>query len=86
MTNKVFCPLPWIGYSIRNNGDVRICCHANQGPTKGILLKDNNSSFTYQDVINETRNSKTLKDVRLHMLDGKWHPECIRCMREYNSG
>ena len=81
-----FCPLPWIGYSIRCNGIGRICCHANQGPTRGILLKEDNTSFKYNDSIDESRNSKTLKSVRASLLNGKWHPECIRCMREFNSG
>lgn len=84
--SDVFCPLPWIGYSIRSNGIVRICCHANQGPNKGILLKEDDTSFKYNDIIDESRNSKTLKSVRLSILNGKWHPECVRCMREFNSG
>lgn len=84
--SDTFCPLPWIGYSIRSNGSVRICCHANQGPTRGILLKENNTSFRYNDSIDDSRNSKTLKNVRLSLLNKKWHPECVRCMREFNSG
>lgn len=84
--NDSFCPLPWLGYSIRNNGDIRVCCHANQGPTRGILLKDNDEPFRYNDSIEETRNSKMLKDVRCMILNGEWHPECIRCEREFKSG
>ena len=84
--SDTFCPLPWIGYSIRSNGIVRICCHANQGPNRGILLKEDNTSFKYNDSIDESRNSKTLKGVRLSLLNGKWHSECVRCMREFNSG
>jgi hypothetical protein len=30
--------LPWVGYSIRNNGNVRICYHANQKRKKGYDL------------------------------------------------
>lgn len=83
--SDTFCPLPWLGYAIRNNGDLRVCCHANQGPNRGILFKDDDTSFRYNDSIDESRNSKTLKDIRLTMLQNKWHPECIRCEREYNS-
>jgi len=84
--SNIFCPLPWIGYSIRSNGAIRVCCHANQGPNKGILLKRDNTYFKYNDSIDESRNSETLKDVRLSILNEEWHSECIRCMREFNSG
>lgn len=84
--SDTFCPLPWIGYSIRCNGIVRICCHANQGPNRGVLLKEDNTSFKYNDSIDKSRNSERLKDVRLSILNRKWHPECVRCMREFNSG
>ena len=84
--SDTFCPIPWISYAIRGNGNVRICCHSNQSPTRGILLKEDGTSFKYNDSIDESRNSKTLKSVRLSLLNGKWHSECVRCMREFNSG
>ncbi len=84
--NNVFCPVPWIGYGIRNNGIVRMCCHANQSPDKGILLKEDGTSFKYNDSIDESRNSKTLKDVRISILNEKWPLDCLRCMKEFNSG
>jgi len=84
--SEIFCPLPWLGYAIRNNGDIRVCCHANQGPTRGILLKNDASPFRYNDSIDETRNSEMLKDIRRTILSGKWHSECIRCEREFKSG
>ena len=36
MSTKTFCPLPWNSISTRNNGDLRVCCHANSlGPNRG---------------------------------------------------
>jgi len=82
---KFFCSLPWINYSTRSNGYVRVCCNANQGPTNGILYKDDGSPYTYKDNINTTRNCKLLKEIRLKLLKKEWHPECIRCQKEYES-
>jgi sulfatase maturation enzyme AslB (radical SAM superfamily) len=86
MKNDSFCPLPWIGYAIKNNGMMRICCHANQGPTKGILLKNDGRPYTYKDDINEARNCNMIKEMRVDMLNNRWHPECVRCHREFRSG
>jgi len=84
--NKFFCNIPWTHYTMRPNGYIRVCCFANQGPTNGILIKDDGSPYTYKDKISESRNCKLLKDIRVSLLNNKWHPECIRCEREYNSG
>lgn len=82
---KHFCATPWVNYSNRANGYIRVCCFANQGPTSGILRKENGSPYTYKDKINDTRNCQLLKDIRKSILNGEWHPECIRCKREQNS-
>ena len=38
---QVFCPMPWITQSTRNNGDLRICCQANVGYDQGLVRKHN---------------------------------------------
>jgi len=79
----MFCPLPWIFMGIRNNGDVRICCQANQGPDKGLLRKKDGTIYNAaKDDLIESRNCDKLKQVRLDFLNNKWHPDCIRCQRE----
>lgn len=83
----LFCPLPWIHLAIRNNGDLRVCCQANQGKDKGLLRKEDGSIYNAEyDNLNDSRNSKKLKDIRKAMLNDKWHPDCIRCQREEESG
>lgn len=79
----LFCPIPWIHQAIRNNGDFRVCCQGNQGPDRGILRKDDGNPYNaaYDD-FDEVRNSKKLKEIRLAMLNNKWHPECVRCETE----
>ena len=38
--SELFCPMPWITQSTRNNGDLRICCQANVGYDQGLARKD----------------------------------------------
>jgi sulfatase maturation enzyme AslB (radical SAM superfamily) len=83
---EYFCDDPWVTYATRSNGFVRVCCYANQGPGNGILRKDDGSPYTYKDKINKSRNCQLLKEIRLAILNKEWHPECVRCQREYNSG
>jgi len=83
----LFCPLPWIHLAIRNNGDLRVCCQANQGEDKGLLRKEDGTIYNAEyDSLDESRNSQKLKDIRKAMLNDKWHPDCIRCQREEDSG
>jgi len=87
MENNKFCPLPWISSNIRNNGDIRVCCHANAGVSKGIFRKDDGSAYNAQsDDYVEAMNSKLAKDIRLSMLDNSTHEACTRCDREDAAG
>ena len=87
MPSDTFCILPWINISTRANGDLRVCCHANQGPTRGIYKKEDGTNYNLNsDKITDAINSPLAKDIRKTMLDGKWHPECIRCLREEKAG
>jgi sulfatase maturation enzyme AslB (radical SAM superfamily) len=39
-----------------------------------------------RDDWNEARNAELLKEVRVSMMKGEWHPECERCRQEENNG
>jgi len=79
----MFCPLPWIHLAIRNNGDLRVCCQANQGPDKGLLRKDDGNIYNAKDAdFTESRNCQKMKDIRKSFLNNEWHPDCLRCQRE----
>ena len=87
MQSKTFCILPWINISTRANGDLRVCCHANQGPTRGIYKKEDGTNYNlHRDNITDAINSPLAKDIRKTMLDGDWHEECVRCLREETAG
>jgi len=85
MKKTTWCPLPWLHIGVRNNGDLRLCCHSNTAPGKGIYLKDDGVTAYRADdpgAIEAARNSQLAKDVRKTMMSGEWHPSCIRCQRE----
>ena len=83
----LFCPLPWIFQAVRNNGDVRVCCQANQGPDRGLIRKPDNTVYNAGvDDLVECRNAQKMKDIRVAMMNGKWHPDCVRCEKEEASG
>ncbi len=85
--SDTFCILPWINISTRANGDLRVCCHANQGPTRGIYKKEDGTNYNlHRDQITDAINSPLAKEIRTTMLEGKWHKECIRCVREEKAG
>jgi sulfatase maturation enzyme AslB (radical SAM superfamily) len=88
MSNCTFCPLPWNSINLRNNGDLRICCNTNSySPKKGIMRKDDGTPYNAgKDDWNEARNASLLKEVRVSMLKGEWHPECERCRQEEING
>jgi len=84
---STICYLPWIFQAVRNNGHVRVCCQANQGPDRGLIRKDDGTIYNAAtDNLDEARNAKKMKDIRKDMINGKWHPDCIRCEKEEASG
>ena len=85
--SKTWCPLPWIFQAVRNNGDIRVCCQANPSKSKGLLKKNNGDTYNAaSDNLEESRNSPTLKNIRLEMLKGEHPSACIRCQKEEASG
>ena len=88
MSNCTFCPLPWNSINLRNNGDLRICCNTNSySPKRGIMRKEDGTPYNAgKDDWNDARNASLLKEVRVSMLKGEWHPECERCRLEETTG
>jgi len=81
------CPVPWMSQSLRANGDMRICCQAQHGPTGGILKDENGKVLNAKtSELVAARNSPLAKEIRKDMMEGKWHAECVRCKTETDSG
>lgn len=82
-----FCLLPWVSMAIRNNGQYRVCCNANTSEGRGLLKNESEISLNAGDVgLDEARNSETLKQIRLSMLQSQWPKSCQRCQKEEKSG
>lgn len=82
-----FCPLPWVYQAFRNNGDIRVCCQANQSPNRGIITRDDGTTFNAATAnLDESRNSELMKRLRRNMIAGEWSPECKRCRVEESNG
>ncbi len=85
MTNNKdkFCPLPWVHLAIRNNGDLRVCCHTNNSEDKGTLRDQQGKAYNISQIADpKIRNASLLKEIRQSMIKGKDHPACIRCLTE----
>jgi organic radical activating enzyme len=82
-----FCPVPWNFQAIQNNGTVRVCCQMNMTKGRGTLFKDDGTAYNAKnDDLTSARNASLIKDVRKHMFEGKWHPDCKRCQQEESAG
>lgn len=80
---KTFCPLPWTHLATRANGDLRVCCQANQGPNLGLLKDEAGTTYNLNThSMRQARNASLVKDIRSSMLKGEKHPECVRCWTE----
>lgn len=72
---------------MRNNGDLRLCTHAQHGTDSGLLRTDGGLPYNAgMDDISLSRNSAMLRNVRRAMLAGEWHSACTRCRQESESG
>lgn len=87
ITRSTWCPLPWMSLNVRNNGDVRVCCNANTSQGQGLVADDNGSLYNLgHDSLQDFRNAKLMRDIRLAILNNQYHPACIRCEREDAAG
>lgn len=85
--SDTFCPLPWVYQAFRNNGDIRVCCQANQSPNRGIITRDDGTTYNASTAnLDESRNSELMKRLRKNMIAGEWSPECKRCRVEESNG
>lgn len=82
-----WCPIPWKGLNIRNNGDFRVCCHANSSGNKGTLKDSEGNILNARTAdLNQVRNSPLLKEIRTKMLRNERHETCLRCNTEDDTG
>jgi organic radical activating enzyme len=76
-TDPHFCMLPWIHLHAFPDGRAYPCCMSEYNLPSGDLKKE-----TMKDVWN----SKSIKDMRLNMLNGQPSKECGRCYEQEKAG
>lgn len=88
MTGQEFyCPLAWGSVALRNNGDYRLCCHANVSEAGGILRSEDGNPINISNTqIAEAQNHHLLRDVRKKFMSGEWPSACVRCKTEEEAG
>lgn len=85
--SRTLCPIPWHSISIRNDGLYRVCCHANISEGSGLLKNADGKPLSATNTsINQARNSATLQNMRVQMIEGKWPSQCRRCQSEEAAG
>jgi len=75
MNRDTFCALPFTEIFLYPNGDIKPCC-------SGALPLGNLNNNNIEDILQ----SDVARDVRQHILDGKWHPLCTQCKRQEEQG
>jgi sulfatase maturation enzyme AslB (radical SAM superfamily) len=83
--NNVICPIPWNHIGIQQNGDYRICCQNIFSPF-GRLKKDDTIANIKNTSIDDIRNFKEIKDLRINMINGIRDPLCTLCYQEEDVG
>lgn len=85
--SETFCPVPWVTLATRTNGDLRVCCHASQGPSSALFFKGDGSIYNLsKDRMQDVRNHPLAKEMRSSLLKGERHTECHRCWSEEDAG
>jgi len=83
--NSSICPIPWTHIGIQQNGDYRICCQAIYDPY-GKLQTDGKFLNIKNTDINNARNHKELKKLRVEMLKNQKPKLCDLCYKEEDMG
>ncbi len=80
------CPMIWEDLSLKNDGDLRPCCHFSAKGKEETLPQENDGKGSAGKNLNyrensfpESINHSRLKELRATFLAGKWPEGCVRC-------
>lgn len=92
-STKTFCILPWIHFTTRTNGDIRLCCVSNASGVDqnifdaGLVKNDTGKYANFQhDTLSNEWNNEYMRTVRKIMLNGDIPSSCIKCFNEEQIG
>lgn len=90
--SDTFCVLPWIHFSTRPNGDMRLCCSANaSGAGKdhlvGLIKSEDGKPANFGSTTPIAAwNNTYMKSVRKNMKEGHIPKSCSKCFYEEKEG
>jgi organic radical activating enzyme len=85
--SEFYCPLAWGSVALRNNGDFRLCCHANISASSGILRDERGTPLNIATTsVDQIQNHPDLLAVRQSFLKDEWPAACVRCQTEEEAG
>ena len=83
--SKTFC-IARHDVHVITDGTFKGCCVMSNGEQEGRLCNNGKPLTVAEAGIKGAINSDTSKQLRLDMLNGKWHTNCKRCKDEEDSG
>lgn len=94
--SETFCPIPWNHVSTNPEGTVRACCQILdfKKPSKfefseygtGNIIKDDGTTLSSSDNIDEHRNAPMWKSLRSQFIKGEKPELCKLCWNEESNG
>lgn len=74
------CPMLWEDLSLKNDGDLRPCCHFLAKGKEETFPDSEGKNLNYQNTsYGESLNHPRLKELRKTFLQGEWPSGCVRC-------
>jgi hypothetical protein len=86
--SETFCSIPWNHVSTNPEGTVRACCQILDltGYGSSNIIKDDGTTLSSNDNINEHRNAPLWKSLRSQFLKGEKPKLCKLCWNEEKNG
>ena len=93
IATDTFCILPWIHFTTRTNGDMRLCCVSNASGVddnvfdSGFVKTESGIVANFStNTLTNMWNSEYMRSVRRIMLNGEIPDSCIKCFNEEKLG
>tara|TARA_B100000424_G_C22937752_1_gene498968 strand:+ start:1190 stop:2461 length:1272 start_codon:yes stop_codon:yes gene_type:complete len=84
-----FCVVPWVQMATKPIGSARVCCLMTNSSDemKGVVTNEKGTPYNLgTDSIDEIKNGKKYRDLRLSMLANERHADCTTCWTKEDMG
>lgn len=87
--SNTFCVIPWVQMACKPIGTARVCCLMTNSKDKdqGTIRDNEGKAYNFAtDNFDEIKNGKKVRDIRLSLLKGEQHNDCITCWVKEKAG